>query len=72
MYRPSCVPQHVVYRDIKPENLLVDEHGRVKLCDFGFARYVTGAPDERLTDYVATRWSVLRVVPCVRSCGWHP
>ncbi|MEW5309829.1 MAG: hypothetical protein WDW38_001683 [Sanguina aurantia] len=47
--------KNVVYRDIKPENLLVDERGRIKLCDFGFARYIPGA-DEPLTDYVATRW----------------
>ena len=32
--------KHIIYRDIKPENLLVDEQGRVKLCDFGFARWV--------------------------------
>lgn len=48
--------QDVIYRDIKPENLLVDEQGRLKLCDFGFARFYNG--DERLTDYVATRWCV--------------
>ena len=47
--------QQVIYRDIKPENLLVDEQGCLKLCDFGFARYRNGA-GEPLTDYVATRW----------------
>jgi len=48
--------KNIIYRDIKPENLLVDEQGRVKLCDLGFARFYHGLPDEHLTDYVATRW----------------
>jgi cyclin-dependent kinase-like len=42
--------------DIKPENLLVNRAGKMKLCDFGFARTVTAADVGNLTDYVATRW----------------
>jgi len=49
-----------VYRDVKPENLLVGDDGVLKLCDFGFARELPGAEDTGdgapLTDYVATRW----------------
>ncbi|PRD35175.1 UNVERIFIED_CONTAM: kin-1 [Trichonephila clavipes] len=32
----------LVYRDLKPENLLIDEEGYVKVTDFGFAKKVRG------------------------------
>jgi cyclin-dependent kinase-like len=47
--------QHqVIHRDIKPENLLLSGTGVLKLCDFGFARTLSG-PGARYTDYVSTR-----------------
>ncbi len=34
--------KNVIYRDLKPENLLIDPDGYLKLTDFGFAKIVEG------------------------------
>lgn len=34
--------QNMVYRDLKPENLLIDTDGYVRLVDFGFAKRLNG------------------------------
>ena len=73
-----CHMQNVLYRDMKPENLLVDESGHVRMIDMGLAARITKKQPRRRsrvgTDcYMApeVRFAKDRREPYGLSCDWY-
>ena len=74
-YMHSC---QIMYRDLKPENLLVDDEGHVRLIDMGLAtRFSDNSP--KRTSRVGTdcymapevRWAKRWRQPYDVSCDWY-
>jgi len=50
-----CHSRRIIHRDMKPQNLLIDKNGLIKLADFGLGR-AFGIPIRAYTHEVVTLW----------------
>ncbi|KAJ8610070.1 hypothetical protein MRB53_038797 [Persea americana] len=77
---------NIIYRDLKPENLLLDRHGHLRITDFGFAKRVPditwtlcGTPDYLAPEVVSSKgynksvdWWSLGILIFEMLCGFTP
>jgi len=48
--------KHLIHRDIKSDNILLNREGAVKICDFGFAVQLTKRQQKRNTALGSLYW----------------
>ena len=66
-----CHQRRVLHRDLKPQNLLIDANGAIKLADFGLAR-AFGIPVRVYTHEVSKNHNPNCKILTIFLLGCHP
>jgi len=53
----------IIHRDVKPENLILNEDGTVKICDLGLAKWGLSQVDKRITQMGMTIGTPFYIAP---------
>ena len=57
-----CHQRRVLHRDLKPQNLLIDKSGALKLADFGLSTKLTVQAKKRTTEKGTPHWTAPEII----------